>query len=307
METLVSDIRHSLRVLRGSPGFTATAVLALALGIGANAAIFSVVNAVLLKPLPYPQPERIVQLMNSTPQGNFPGASVPKYNIWRRQKQVLEDVTAYDAAGPGINLTGGDRPVQVKGIHVSYEFFRLFGAPVVLGRTFTRDEDSPHGEHVVVLSDGLWKSRYGSDPSVLGRTIPLGGEPYTIIGVIGPNFIFDPSPDLYLPFQADPDSIQQAHYFGAAARLKPGIGIETARAALKLAAEEFKRRFPGAMGPNNSFTVEPLQETIVRNVRPALLILLGAVGFVLLIACANLANLQLVRATVRSREIAICR
>jgi putative ABC transport system permease protein len=306
METLVSDLRHALRTLRHSPGFSATAICALALGIGANAAIFSVIDAVLLKSLPYPHPEGIVQLMNSTPEGNFSGASVPKFNVWRSQKQAFQDVAAYDTGGPGINITDGDRPVQVKGIHVSYEFFRLFGAPIALGRTFSPDEDRPHGDQVVVLSYGLWKSRYGSDPSVIGKTISLGGEPYSIVGVIGPGFSFDPAPDLFLPFQADPNSVQQAHYFLAAARLRPGVSIEAARAALKLAADEFRRRFPGTLGPKNGFSGEPLQETIVRNVRPALLILLGAVGFVLLIACANLANLQLVRATVRSREIAIC-
>ena len=141
METLVNDLKHAFRMLRRSPAFTATAVSALALGIGANTAIFSVVNTVLLKPLPFPEPDRIVQLMNRSPQGTFPGASVPKYNVWRAQDKVLEDVAAYDTGGPGINIAGGERPEQVEGIHVSREFFRLFGAPVILGRTFSHDED----------------------------------------------------------------------------------------------------------------------------------------------------------------------
>lgn len=305
MDTLFSDLKHAARALRHSPGFTATAILALALGIGANTAIFSVVNAVLLKSLPYPQADRIVQLMNSSPQGNFPGASVPKYNIWRSQSQVLEDVSAYDQGGPGINISGGDRPEQVKGIHVSYEFFHLFAAPVALGRTFSAYEDRPRGGNVVVLGNGLWQRRFGADPSVVGKSISLGGEPYSIIGVIGSGFVFDPSPDLYLPFQADSNSVVQAHYFTAAARLKSGVGIKAAKAALNLAAEEFKRKFPGSMGPNGSFTVEPMQQMMVRDVRAALFILLGAVGFVLLIACANVANLQLARASVRSREVSI--
>lgn len=305
METLFSDLKQALRMLRRSPGFATTAILALALGIGANTAIFSVVNAVLLKPLPFPHADRIVLLMNSSPQGTGSAASVPKYNIWRVQDQVLEAVTAYDAGGPGINISGGDRPEQVKGIHVSHEFFDLFGAPVILGRTFTADEDRPRGGKVVVLSNGLWHRRYGSDKSVIGSALSLGGEPYTIIGVIGSNFSFDPAPDLYLPFQADPNSTQHAHYFQVAARLKPGIGVQTVNASLNLAAEEFRRKFPGALGPNATFAVEPMQHIVVRNVRTALFILLGAVGFVLLIACANVANLQLVRASVRSREIAI--
>ncbi|HLJ50956.1 MAG TPA: ABC transporter permease [Bryobacteraceae bacterium] len=305
MERLVQDLKHALRLLRQSPGFTATAISALALGIGANTAIFSVVNTVLLKPLPYPEPERIVQLMNKSPQGEFPGASVPKYNVWRNQTLILEDVTAYDAGGPGLNVSGGDRPEQVKGIHVSYEFFHLFGAPVALGRTFSAEEDRPRGGRVVVLSDGLWKRRFGADPAILGKTMTLGGEVYSIIGVIGPSFAFQPPPDLYLPFQADPNSTVQAHFFTVAARLKPGVGLGAAKAGMGLAAEEFKRKFPQALGPNGSFSLEPIQETVVKNVRPALFILLGAVGCVLLIACANIANLLLARSSVRSREIAI--
>src|SRR5579883_2574712 len=171
MSNFASDLKHSFRLLRRSPGFTLTAIGALTLGIGANTAIFSVVTTVLLKPLPYPDPDRIVQLRTIGPQGGFGAASVPKFNAWRAQSQALEDVAAYDTGGPGINITAGDRPEQVKGIHVSFEFFRLFGVPLELGRAFTAEEDRPHGANVVVISDGLWHRRFGGDPNVLGKSL----------------------------------------------------------------------------------------------------------------------------------------
>jgi len=305
MGTFVTDVKHAFRMFRQNPGFTATAVSALALGIGANTAIFSVINAVILKPLPFPDAERIVVLMNSSPQGSGPAASVPKYNVWRKQTQALEDVAAYDTGGPGLNLSGGDRPEQLKGIHVSHEFFRLFGAQTLLGRTFAAEEDRPRGGNVAVLSNGIWQRRFGSDASIVGKAIALGGESYTVIGVLTRGFAFDPPPDLYLPFQADPNSTNQGHYFRVAAHLKPGVSLGAAKAALNLAAGEFRRAFPGALDPRSSFTVEPMQQLMVRNVRMALYILLAAVACVLLIACANVANLLLARASARSREIAI--
>jgi len=305
METLIADIKQAVRRLRQSPGFLAAAVSALALGIGANTAIFSIVNTVLLKPLAYPQPERIVVLMNSSPQGSGPAASPTKYNVWRRQTRVLEDVAAYDTGGPGLNLGGTGRPEQVKGIHVSREFFPLFGASTVMGRTFTPEEDRPGGAAVVVLSNGLWRRRFGSDPNIVGKTLTLGGEAYTVIGVLDRRFTFDTPTDLYLPFQADPNSTNQGHFFRVAARLKPRVTLDAANAAMALAAQEFKRRFPNALGPNASFAVEPMQRLMVRNVRTALYVLLGVVACVLLIACANVANLLLVRASGRSREMAI--
>ncbi|MGC9969773.1 MAG: ABC transporter permease [Bryobacteraceae bacterium] len=303
---MLQDARYAVRSMLKSPGFTAVAVLTLALGIGANTAIFTVVNAILLRPLPYRDAERLVFLARTFQGGYGGGVSIPKFFSWKRDSSdVLTSVAAYDFMGPGVSLSGEGDPEQVKAIHASVDYFRLFGATPALGRTFSAEEDRPGGPRVAVLSYGLWKRRFGADPRLVGRSVVLSGEPHTVVGIAPPGFEPNPPADVWLLLQADPNSNNQAHYLNCGGRLKPGVSSGAANARMKIAAEQFRRQYPNAMAKQESAGVFSMREQVVGDIRPMLLITLGAVAFVLLIACANVANLLLARAAAREKEIAI--
>jgi len=304
MENFLTDVRHSFRVLIKSPGFTLVAILALALGIGANTAIFSVLDQVILRPLPFPDSERIMSVHRHFPNGDGQSVSIPKFVAWREAK-AFGSMAAYDFGGITLNLGNGDRPDPVTAVHVTSGFFDVFGVKPILGRTFTEAEDSPNAGRFAVLTYDFWKNRLGGDREIVGRTLTMNSEPYSVLGVLPKGYEADPPADLYLPEQFDINSTNQGHIYYVAGRLRPGASAASAEAELKVIGDRFRKAHPDTMDDKESVGVFPLRVAIGGEVRFALLILAGAVSFVLLIACANVANLLLARAAGRQREIAV--
>ncbi|HVB07914.1 MAG TPA: ABC transporter permease [Candidatus Acidoferrales bacterium] len=310
MGTLLQDLRYGVRMLAKSPGFTAIAVLSLALGIGANTALFSVVNGVLLSPLPYPQPDRVVALYSRTANFTHSSISYPNFLDWQRENNSFARLAAY--RGDSFNMTGVGEPQRLRAEMVSADFFSILGVQPAMGRTFTAQDDHPGAAPIVILSNGFWHRGFGASPKILGRSISLNGTPYTVIGVLPANFYFTGNnfrlSDIYVPLGRWTDATFLDRRVGmgmdAVGRLKPGVTFTQARADMNGVAENLARAYPQA-DKNSGISLFPLKQDMVGNVAPLLYVLLGAVGFVLLIACVNIANLLLARSTGRTREFAI--
>jgi putative ABC transport system permease protein len=308
MEEFWQDLRYGARMLLKNPGFTSIAVLTLALGIGANTAIFSVVYALLLRPLPYHEPDRLALLTNKTSHGRS-GISYPNFSDWRERAQSFEGMTAVREAS--FNLTGVDKPVQLRGRMVNWNFFRLLGIQPQLGRMFAAEDDRYGAARMVIISHGLWQERFGGEASAIGRKLRLSGELYEVIGVLPPGFEYFSPVDLYTPIELElkpntgmTDRGTSIGGMNAIARLMPGVTLAQANSEMAALAAQVEREHP-TINAGRSAQAEPLQAVMTGGVRQTLWALLGAVGFILLIACVNVANLTLVRAAERQKEMAL--
>jgi predicted permease len=315
MTSLSQDIRYGWRALCKSPGFSAVAVLVLALGIGANTAIFSVVNAVLLRPLPFDQPDQLVRLYHVPPQASFPGiplfpVSPANFLDWRSQGQSFDGMSAYGFGR--YTLTGQGQAESIRMVAATHGLFSVLHAEPLLGRVFMESEDQPGREHEVLLSYDLWRTHFAGDPAIVGKNIQLNSEAYTVVGVMRPGFEFpvsgdpDARPQMWKPlaWTAQQRAIRDDHNYGVIARLKPGVTLQQAKAELDAVSNQLAQQYPKD-DKGWGATAITVREDLVGDVRPALLILLGAVAFVLLIACANVANLVLAKTLSRRKEVAI--
>ena len=308
METLLRDIRYGIRSLVKRPGFTIVALIALALGIGANTAIFSLVNGVLLRPLPFAEPDRLVWMWgNIRNAGNRASVSPPDFLDFRNENKTFEEFAASFTMPLALNLTGSGEPERLSAAGITGNYFQALGAKPLLGRTFVLENEKPGNDQVVMLSYALWQKRFGGDPAIVGKTIALDGKAREVIGVMPQHFNFPRAAGLWIPinFDIDPEmKLRKAHFMRPIGKLKEGVTIAQAQADMDVVAMRLEEQYPES-NTGWGLRLVSLREELVGNTRPTLFILLGAVGFVLLIACANVANLLLVRAAARQKEIAL--
>ncbi|HMY76111.1 MAG TPA: ABC transporter permease, partial [Blastocatellia bacterium] len=310
MKTFRQDLQYGMRMLRKNPGFTLVAIITLALGIGANTTIFSVINSLLLKPVPFPEAERLVLVWQAEANNlkNRNIVSAPNYWDWQRRSDMFEKMAILDSAGKGYNLSGGGEPERVSGVRVSADFFDVLGVKPRLGRAFTAEEEQPGKHQVVIISDGLWRNRYNSDPDIIGKTVRVEAEEHTVVGVMPPDFefsLYSPVRQLWVPVAyTKGDQDRTSNSFLCLARLKSGVTVEQARARMNNIGRALAEQYPQE-NAGRTATVDSVIGFDTEEQRKTLLTLLGVAGFVLLIACVNVANLLMARGAARGRELAI--